>query len=1044
MKKSLLMALPLVAFSAIQVAAQTRAVSGRVTDRNTGEGLPGVTVLLKGTNNGISTNSDGSFTLTVPATGGTLVFSSIGFISVERPIGDDNQVTVALSADSKQLSEVVVTAFGIEKEARELTYSVQQLEGQNLVKAGQPNVTNALQGRVAGVTVRSSSGMPGSSSQITIRGSRFLTGNNQPLYVVDGLPIESNSDFGGEVSGTDGSSRALDINPEDIESISVLKGGASAALYGNRAANGVVVITTKRGRGIDKPAQLSYSTDYSFDFPSVLPDLQSTYAQGSGGDFNSNTSLSWGPRLTELDPTVLDKGGKPLVPGKAYDNIDPFFRTGHTMNHAVNLQGSGGYGNYAVGLGYTNQLGIIPSTGMDRYTAKVAGDFKLTPKLNIGASINYSSLDIDKLPGGSNTSNPLFTLYYAPRSYDMWGIPYESETNPFSQINYRGNIDNPRWSLAHNYFNERTNRIFGNANASYKFTDWLSLNYRIGIDQYTTEGKEVYDLGSGFTGGRTATPSGGQVNDYSVIQNQVNSNVNLAIDKNITEDINLSVLLGNEFYDIRNRFQNMLGQGITVGGLRNIGSTITQTTSESISRRRTVGFYGNLTASWKEMIFVNASGRQDYISNLERDERKKFYPAVGLGFVVTEAFKLPENIVSFAKLRASYSETAQAPDAPYATRTVYNRGGAGSGFLNDGINFPFNGQIGLSQSDILRTRDLRPVNLQNLEFGADLRFLNNRVTVDYSYFKTTAEGQIFEAPAAPSTGFTSRFINAGDIEINGNEITLGVTPIQSAEGFNWNITANYTQYRNRVNQLSEGVDNIFLGGFVTPNVRAQVNNLYPVLFGSRYKRSPSGAIVVDSDGYPLADDENGVIGQVQPKFELGVTNTFSFKGLSMLIQVDTRRGAQQYGGNTRLAKLYGVDKATEDRESDYVFDGVTEVTDNAGNVTGYEKNTKVIKRDQDFWNFYMDGIDETNVYKTDFVRLREVSLAYTLPPALVAKTGVFSAASISLIGRNLFLITDYPNFDPETSVGGATNFQGLEYVSLPQLRSYGASLRVTF
>ena len=1048
MRKFLLLMFLFLSAALGRAVAQDRTVSGRVVDRTTGEGLPGVTVLVKGTQTGGATNADGSFSLSVPASATTLRISSVGYTAIEQPI-TDGAISISLVADTKQLGEVVVTAFGIERQTRDLTYSVQQVQGANLVQAGQPNITNALQGRVAGVTVRQSSGMPGSSSQITIRGSRFLTGNNQPLYVVDGLPIESNADFGGGTSGTDASSRALDINPNDVESISVLKGGAAAALYGNRASNGVVIITTKRGKGLDSPAQVSYSTDYSWDAPSVLPELQSTYAQGAPNaqgvpTFSQNTSLSWGPRLTALNPTILDKGGKPLVPGKAYDNIEPFFRTGHTMNHALELAGNGAYGNYGVGLSYTNQIGVIPTTGMNRYTAKVGGDFKVTPKLTVGASLNYSSVDIDKVANGSNLSNPLFTTYYAPRSYDLWGIPFENPNDPYNQIHYRGAIDNPRWSLKNNSFNEKTNRVFGSINSSYKFTDWLSLNYRLGVDQYTTEGKEVYSLGSGFTGGRTATPSGGQVNDYSVIQNQVNSNVNLSFTKNLTEDFNLNVLVGSEFYNTRNRLQSLLGRGITIGGLRNIGTTVTQTTAENQNRLRTVGFYGNLIASYKDMLILNASGRQDYISNLARGNRKIFYPSVGLGFVVTEALKLPQNIVSFAKLRASYAEAAQAPGGASATQTIFDQGGSGSGYLNDGISFPFNGLGGLSQSDILRSPDLRAVNVKTTEFGADLRFLNNRLTVDYTYFISRVTDQIFAVPSAPSTGFTSRFTNAGDLRTTGQELVLGGSPFQSETGFNWNITANYTMYRNQVEELAPGVDNIFIGGFTAPNVRAQVQNRYPVLFGSRFKRSPQGDIVVDEDGYPVADDVNGVIGQVAPDFELGLTNNFSFKGLSLLVQVDMRRGAEQYAGNTRLAKLYGMDKMTEDRESDFVFDGVREVTDAGGNVTSYVKNTTAVKRDRTYWQFALDGIDESNVYKTDFIRLREVALSYSLPKAFITKSRAFSAATFSLIGRNLFLISDYPNFDPETSVGGASNFQGLEYVSLPQLRTYGASLRVTF
>lgn len=1025
-----------------QVVAQDRAISGRVTDRETNQGLPGVTVLVKGTTVGASTNSDGTYSLNIPASATTLQFSFVGYRNIERTIGNNATIDVAMEVDTKQLNEVVVTAFGIERETKALTYSAQNVSGEAVQRVGQPNVTNALQGKVSGVIVRQSSGMPGSSSLITVRGSRSFTGNNQPLYVVDGLPIESNADFGGGISGTDASSRALDLNPNDIENITVLKGGAASALYGLRGSNGVVVITTKRGRGQSKPV-LSFSSDYTMDEVSVLPELQSKYAQGSGGNFNQNTSLSWGPALADLNPATLDKGGKPLVPGKAYDNVSPFFRTGHTFNNAFDLSGAGEYGNFALGLGYTKQEGVVPTTGMERYNAKVAGDFNLSPKIKLGASVNYADTYVDKLPGGSNLSNPLFTTYYAPRSFDLWGIPFESPNNPYSQIHYRAGMDNPRWALAHNSFNERTHRVFGSTNIAYKPLDYLTVNYRLGLDYYVTDGKEFYDLGSGFTGGRTATPSGGQLNDYAQSQNQVNSNFNINFDKNITEDINVNVLVGNELYDIRRRLLNLTGQGVTIGGLRNIDNTVTQFTSEVSSARRVVGFYANLNTSWKDMIFLNASARQDYVSNLPRDNRSFFYPSVGLGFVLTEAIEIPQNIVSFAKLRASYAEVGQQPDGAYLTRTNYLKGGAGSGYLSDGITFPFNGLGALSLSDQLRSNELRPQNTKTKEIGADLRFLNNRFTIDYTYFMQDAQDQIFPVPSSAATGFTTRYINAGSMEIKGHELTVGVTPVQN-DLITWNITGNLTSYRNRVIALSEGIDNIFLGGFTQPNVRAQVGNYYPVIFGTRFKRSPAGEVVVDAEGYPVVADDLGVIGNAQPDFELGINNSVAIKGFTLSAQVDIRKGGEMYAGNTRLAKLYGMDKVTEDRESEYIYPGVVENVDANGNVTSYTSNTTPILRDQIYYQQVMDLIDETNVYKTDFVRLREVSLGYTLPKSLVSKTKYFSNVSLTLIGRNLKLWTDYPNFDPETSVGGATNFQGLEYVNLPQTRSYGVSLRASF
>ena len=955
-----------------------------------------------------------------------------------------------------------MTAFGIERETKSLTYSAQQVTGQQVAQAGQPNVTNALQGKVAGVIVRQSSGMPGASSQITIRGSRSLTGNNQPLYVIDGLPVESNPSFTtglssatgpdvNSVSGTDNSSRALDINPNDIESITTLKGGSATALYGLRAANGVVVITTKKGRNAGRPT-VSFSQDYTADRVSVLPDLQSTYAQGARNmagvpTFNQNTSLSWGPRLSALDPTVLDKGGKPLVPGKAYDNVEPFFRTGHTSNTALDLANSGEYGNYSAGFSYTNQRGVIPTTGMKRYTAKMAAEFRLNQKLRVGASANYSDVDIDKLPGGSNLSNPLFTTYYAPRSFDLWGIPFEDPSDPQRQIHYRALMDNPRWALKNNRFTERTNRLFGNVNLNYRPTEWLTVNYRLGADNFTTQGHEFYNLGSGFTGGRptspTQQPSGGQVQNYTAYQNQINSNLSVTFDKNITEDINVNVLVGNETYNVYQRRLVQSGFGVNIPGLANIDNTSQQQTSEVIRNQRVSGLFANLNTSWKDMFFLNASVRGDRASNLPRDNRTFVYPSVGLGFVVTEAVEVNPSILSFAKLRASFAEVGQQPSDPYVTRPIFGAGGSGSGYLSDGITFPFNGLVGLTQSTILYSNQLRPINLRTFEYGADLRFWDSRVTVDYTYFKQTAEDQIFQVPMAPSTGFTSRLINAGRIETQGHEVVLGITPVRN-DNVTWTITSNLTSYRNKVLELAPGVDNIYLGGFEVPNVRAQVGNAYPVIFGSRFKRSPDGRIIVDTDGYPVVDEELGVIGNVQPDFELGITNAVTFKSFTFSAQVDIRRGGEMYAGNTRLAKLYGIDKMTEDRESDFVFDGVVENLDGNGNVTGYSQNTTTIKRDQVYWQQVMDLIDESNIYKTDFVRLREVVIGFQLPQAMLDRLKIFRSASVFATGRNLLLFTDYPNFDPETSVGGGGNFQGLEYVSLPQTRSYGAGLRVTF
>jgi TonB-linked SusC/RagA family outer membrane protein len=1052
MKKVVLLSFLLLFTLVSQAWAQTRTVSGRVTGPD-GEGLPGVTVVERGTTNGMSTGVNGEYSLVVPENA-VLVFSFIGFNTQEIPVSGRNEVNVRMSADARQLGEVVVTAFGIERETKALSYSVQEVSGEAVSRAGQPNVANALQGKVAGVIVRQSSGMPGASATITVRGNRSFTGNNQPLYVVDGMPIASNADFGGAVSGTDASSRALDINPNDIESISVLKGGAAAALYGIRASNGVVVITTKSGRGAanrDK-AVVSFNSDYTFDRVSRLPDIQSTYAQGSGGNYQPSTSLSWGPRISSLG-TVKNALGEDVDGNRVFDNITPFFRTGYTFNNSINVARATDLGNFNIGLGHTKQEGIIPTTGMTRINAKVAGDLRVNQKVTVGVSANYSDLSVDKVATGSNLSNPLFTLYAAPRTFDLWGLPYFRTGDPFRQVNYRTAIDNPRWSLANNQFYESTRRFFGNINTNYKPLDWLTVNYRLGVDSYLTDGKEVYEVGSGATGGFTAVPGGGQIRDFAVNQNQINSNLSVIFNKDITEDINLNLLVGNEIYDISNRYMNNLGNGTTVPGFRNIGVTTSQTLTETLDRSRVAGFYSSLSVAYKEMLFLDATARQDYVSNLPRGNRSFFYPSAGLAFVFTEALNLTSNILTFGKLRASYAEVGQAPDAPYQTRNIFIKGAATTGFLADGIQFPFNGLNAYTLSNIIRSDQLQPQNTRTIEFGGDLRFLDNRIGIDYTYYKQNVRNQIFNVPVAPSTGFTSETRNAGELQSTGHEVILTITPLRSAE-FTWDMITNFSAYRNEVISLAEGVENIFLGGFVTPNVRAQAGSAYPILFGTRYVRDDQGRIVVDSRptlangkenpryGMPLAGPAD-VLGNVQPDFEVSFRNSLNFKGITLTGQLDWRKGGNMYAGNTRLLKLYGMDAVTEDRESPFVFPGVKGRLGPDGNVIVEGDNDISIVRGQTYWQDAMDAITESNVYSTTFVRLRELTLGYALPTGVVTRIP-FRTAELFFTGRNLFLITDYPNFDPETNVGGASNFQGLEYVSLPQVRSFGAGLKVSF
>jgi TonB-linked SusC/RagA family outer membrane protein len=474
MKHKLHVLVMLLCVSVVSAKAQDRRVTGTVLSSEDNSEVPGVNVVVKGTTIGTITDMDGKYAIDVPSSESILVFSYIGLTSEEIAVGSSSVIDVTMVPDLQELTEIVVTAMGLEKEKRALNYATQNVDNDVITQSQQQNLANSLQGKVAGLSIRQSSGMPGSSTLMTIRGSSVLSGNNQPLMVVDGMPLESGSVFTDDVtedrvSSTDASSRSLDINPADIASIEVLKGPAASALYGLRAGNGVILITTKSGNKSKGGAVINFNTAYTADVVTKTPSLQSTYGQGNGGVTNLGTSMSWGPRISEIGEYTNIVGETEV--GQVYDNVTPFFETGGTYNADISVSGGGDFGNYSVSAGYADQKGFIPTTGMRRFTGKLRGDFNATKKLKIGGTMMYSQVDVDKIASGSNLSNPLFTTYYSPRTYNLWGIPYHVEGDPYRQIHYRAAMDNPRWSLANNSFNEVNDRLIGNLNLNYKPLD---------------------------------------------------------------------------------------------------------------------------------------------------------------------------------------------------------------------------------------------------------------------------------------------------------------------------------------------------------------------------------------------------------------------------------------------------------------------------------------------------------------------------------------------------------------------------------------------
>jgi TonB-linked SusC/RagA family outer membrane protein len=1059
--------------------SQSRTVTGSVKD-DTGSPVPFATVTETGTKNATTADANGNFTIQTQGTG-SLTFTATGYnVGVVTPTG--NRVNATISRNASELATVVVTALGITREKKALGYSVAAVSADELTQGANPNLATAIQGKVAGVEVRPSSGMPGASAQIIIRGSRFFDGNNTPLYVIDGMPVSSGSDYavgGNGVTGTDYSGRSIDIDPNDIASMSVLKGQAASALYGTRASNGVIMITTKSGQGLAKGKPvISFTTNYQFDQISRLPEQQNEYAQGLYGTYQNFGSYSWGPKLNTLPDDVKFGGntpnaynnntpsaetkGKYWSPQKgqwvlpiAYNNPKDFFLTGLTAANNLSIGQSGDMGNYYVGLGATNQDGIMPHSGMDRYNARFSGTFNASPKVKVGLSANYSSTNIKKMPSGNNSL--LFEIYGAPPSYDMKGTPTHEKDNLYKQLSYRGgSFDNPYWATENNRALENTRRIFGNTYVSYKPFRELEIRYQVGVDQYTTDREELYELGSAPTGGLTAAatnpstklPKGGSITNGTLVNRTFNSLLSANYNKNIGEDWRLNVVVGSELNDEYSRYQSSTGLDFNIGGWDNMANTTSQLASESKYKNRTVGFYGNAGLDWKSMLFFNVTGRNDIVSTMPSNNRSFFYPSVSLSWLFSELGGLKDKDF-FGKVRASYAEVG-AP-GQYLEK-VYVKGATGSGFLDDGIEYPIAGVIGYKPNSTLYDPELRPQNTKSIEIGTELRFVKGRIGIEYTYSKQNTVDQIFAIPLAGSTGYTEVVKNGGEMASTVHEALLRLIPIK-AQDFQWTLVGNFTKVNNKVVSLAPGVENIYLGGFVDPQVRAAIGFTYPSIYGSTFAKNDKGQILVDDDpnspyyGMPLSGSE-GVLGAVTPKFILGVSNIFKYKSFQLSALVDWKNGGKMYSGANRLMDLYGTSIKTAGRESDKLVwpNAVKASTVDANGKGGTPNDIEITGADR-FVDLYADaiaGISEAHIYGTSFVKLREVAISFDLPKSVAQKTGFIRSASLSVSARNILLWTELPNFDPESSQGNGNMQGGFDYMSLPQTRSIGVGLNVTF
>ena len=1056
MEKRLFMFLAGLFLSIGMAVAQTQ-VTGTVVSGEDGEPIVGASVKVSGTKTGTITDVDGKFTLNVPE-GTKLVVTYLGMLPKTVNASVSGAMKIKLDPDNKVLDEVVVTAMGITREKKALGYASQVLDAKDLNTSGTSSLASAMQGKLTGVDIRTSSGAPGASAQIVIRGARSFDGNNTPLYVVDGMPISSTPDFSTKesVTGADNASRTIDLNPDDIESINVLKGQAASALYGIRASNGVILITTKRGsKGSTKPV-ITFSTDLSAQTLSRKFEHQDVYAQGTTlSKYNPNTSMSWGPKIADLandatyggntnnkytngdltshagmyyNPKYAAAGLSGWATPQTHDNVGDFFKTGFTQNSTFNISQRKNDVSYSFSVSDTYQKGVIPSTGMTRTGARGAVDWKVNDQWKTGFSANYSSVKIKSAPGAN--SGIVNVVYSAPAEYDLKGTPYHKPGDPTSQILFRAtNFNNPYWWADNDEYSQHTNRVFGNAYAEYSPKLNWGKNYKIvfreqaGIDMYTSNDSEIAEVGS-------AKNTKGEVKNYGT-QNNIFNNLltaNFTAKWGANEEWDFGFVLGNEFNHQYRRKWDYDGTGLAFYGQPTIGNTSSMDAhSDYHIQERTVGVFGQMSLSWMDMLFLTVTGRNDVVSTMPRGNRSFFYPSVSLGWIFTELPALKENhVLSYGKLRLSYAQVGQAGQFynNYMYVPVY-----GSGmYVYTPISYPLGGAKGYAPYYVKFDENLKPQNTSNWETGIDLGLFKNRVRVEYTLSYQDVRNQIFDVPTAGTTGYQALRTNAGQMTTLSHELSVNASVIDHAN-YGLDLGVNFTKITNKVKKLADGVESIMLGGFVEPQVRAQAGYTYPNIYGKAFKRTEDGQLLLNANGLPQGTAASVNLGECTPDFNMGFNLRAHYKQLSLSATMDWQKGGCMYNGTLLTMNYFGASKASLPyHEGTMVAEGINEATG--------QKNTVQVSKQQ-YYMAYND-VTEAGIFDTSFLKLRDVTLSYQFPK--------FAGINLSVYGfaRNILLWAKLPGLDPESSQGNGNMSGYFERYSVPNTSSFGGGFKIAF
>lgn len=1025
---------------ATSASAQQKMVTGTVS-ADDGTPLPGVTVKVIETNVSTQTDQAGRFSVTA-STGNAIEFSYVGYITAEQKVGETSSLTIVLIKDEKTLGEVVVTtAFGFKQRKKTLGYSVQEVGATELSKGRENSFINALQGKVSGVNITSTGGAPGAGTDIVIRGLSSLNpgANNQPLVIIDGIPVDNSTIVGNLMpsAGSNGNqaasrdqfataNRGLDINPDDIASISVLKGAGATALYGSQAANGVLIITTKKGAAGKMTVNLNSSA--SVDFLTKYPEIQTTYREGSLGRVNVNYDGTLGSKFQTFGPVRTDAD-------PAYNNFKRAFDNGNRFNNGISVQGGSGKTTYYSSFSALNQGGMIPTTKYDRYTFKLAGTSQVSEKVGVtGSASLITSNNVQPSAGdkGIMTALSYFTPTVDVRDYE----------NPDGTIkSYAGStIDNPLYVARYSQLKSTLSRFVGNMGFNYNIMPNLKLDYKIGGDFYSDNRTRVVPgpLYPGAVPLDLANATGGFIAEDRVTFRDITSNLFLTYQNKISEDLDYTVMVGNTLQKNYSDLISARGEGFALPLFYDLSNTANLYNSRSTIQSKYAAIFGSAKFGYKNALFLEVTGRNDWSSTLPTNNNSYFYPSVSLGYVFTDLHNISNDVLNYGKLRLSYAQVGKG--APAYSNGPYFVSAAG---------FPFNGVPGSRRSVVLADSLLKPEMQKAYEAGLELRFLQDRLNFDVSVYQSSNTDQILSVPIAYTSGFSTFITNSGSIRNRGIEVEVTAAPIRS-KNFNWNIILNWSMNRSKVMSIKDGITEIPFYNEGRIINKLVVGGSAADLYGIAYKRDANGNLIIKDDpsagiqiGRPditsTAPEQWVKVGNALPDWLGSINNSFSYKGFTLSALVEVKKGGDMFDVTMRNSIRNGVLKITENRYREVIFQGVKASDGKPNDIPTILDDAYY--RDANVYNNIADVI----IQDASWIRLRNITLGYDVPKRVFNNSKFIQSANVSVTGSNFILYTPFKGYDPQsTAYGSGYNVYGFTGSNIPNYSSVIFALNLTF